>query len=103
LFFSVPPDNGTREEHGPRVFGKMALKRISGQKRDEVTGKCRKLHNKELHILCSSPNINRQIKSRRTGWAGHVARMADERKVYEVLAGNPEGKRPLERPRCRWE
>jgi hypothetical protein len=59
----------------------------------------RKLHNEELHILYSSPNIIRQIKSRRMRWAGYVARMEEERNVYSVLMGKPEGKRPLGRPR----
>jgi hypothetical protein len=60
------------------------------------------LHNEELQILYSSTNI-RQIKSRRIRWAGHVVRMGKERKLYRVLVGNPEGKRPLERPRSRQE
>jgi hypothetical protein len=68
-----------------------------------VTGEWRKLHNEELHILYSSPNIIRQIKSRRLRWAGHVARMREERNVYKVLMGNPEGKRQLVRPGYRWE
>jgi hypothetical protein len=70
-------------------------------KRDEVTGEWRKLHNEELHILCSSSNIIRPIKSRRMRWVGHVARMGEDRNVYRVLMGKPEGKRPLERPRRR--
>jgi hypothetical protein len=61
------------------------------------------LHSEELHILYSSPNIFRQIKSRRMRLAGHVARMGEERNVYKVLMGKPEGKRPLGRPRHRWE
>jgi hypothetical protein len=61
------------------------------------------LHNEELHILYSSPDIIRQIKSRRMRWAGHMALMGKERKVYRVLMGKPEGKRPLGRPRHRWE
>jgi hypothetical protein len=69
----------------------------------EVTGEWRKLHNEELHNLYSSPDIIRQVKSRRMRWAGHVARMGEERKVYKVLVGKPEGKRPLGRPRRRWE
>jgi hypothetical protein len=57
----------------------------------------------ELHSLYSSPNIVRVIKSRRMKWAGHVARMGEGRGVYRVLVGRPECKRPLERPRRRWE
>jgi hypothetical protein len=79
------------------------LRRIFGPKRDEVMGEWRKLHNGELHNLCSSPDISRQIKSRRMRWAGHVARMGEGRNVYRVLFGNPVGKRPLKRPRRRWE
>jgi hypothetical protein len=60
-----------------------------------LTGEWRKLHNEKLHILYSSPNIIRQIKSKRMGWAGHVARMGEERNLYRVLMGKPEGKRPL--------
>jgi hypothetical protein len=62
---------------------------------DGVTGEWRKMHNEELHILYSSPNIIRQIKSRRMRWAGHVARMGEEREVYRVLVGKPVEKRPL--------
>jgi hypothetical protein len=76
---------------------------VFGPKRREVTGEWRKLHNGELHNLYSLPDIVRQIKSRRMRWAGHVARMGEERNVYRVLVGKPEGKRPLERPRHRWE
>jgi hypothetical protein len=61
------------------------------------------LHNEELHILYSSPNIIRQIKSRRMMRVGHVACMEEERTVYRVLMGKPEGKRPLRRPRHRRE
>jgi hypothetical protein len=78
------------------------LRRIVGPKRDE-DGSWRKLHNDELHSLYSSPNIVRVIKSRRMRWAGHVACMGERRYVYRVLIGRPEGKRPLGRPRCRWE
>jgi hypothetical protein len=68
-----------------------------------VTGEWRKLHNGELHKLRPSPDIIRQIKSRGMMWGGHVARMGEGRNVYRVLVRNPEGKRPLERPRRRWE
>jgi hypothetical protein len=66
-------------------------------------GSWKKLHNDELHNLYSSPNIVRVIKSRRMRWAGHVARMGEGRGVYRILIGRPEGKRPLGRPRRRWE
>jgi hypothetical protein len=68
-----------------------------------VTGEWRKLHNEKLHNLYSSPDIIRQVTSRRMRWEGHVARMGEERKVYKVLVGKPKGKRPLGRPRRRWE
>ena len=69
----------------------------------EVTGEWRRLHNKELYALYSSPNIIRVIKTRRMRWAGHVARMEERRGAYRVLVGKPEGRRPLGRPRRRWE
>ena len=79
----------------------MVLRRIFGPRRDEVTGEWRRWHNEELNDLYSSPNIIRVIKSRRMRWAGHVARMGEERRAYRVLVGKPEGKRPLGRPRRR--
>jgi hypothetical protein len=85
------------------VFENRVLRRVFGPKRDEVAGEWRKLYNEELHILYSSPNIIRQIKSRRMGLAGHVARMGEEMNVYRVLMGKRGGKRPLGRPRRRWE
>jgi hypothetical protein len=84
-----------REEHSLRVFENRVLRRIFGPKRDEVTGEWRKLHNQELHNLHSSPDIIRQGKSRRMRWAGHVVLVGEERKVYKILVGKPEGKRPL--------
>jgi hypothetical protein len=63
----------------------------------------RKLHNEELNDLYTVPNIMRVVKSRRIRWARHVARMGEERGVHRVLVGKPEGKRPLGRPRRRWE
>ena len=70
---------------------------------DEVTGKWRKLHNEELRDLYSLPNIVRVVKSRRMRWAGHVAPTGEGRCVHRVLVDKPEGKRPLGRPRRRWE
>jgi hypothetical protein len=92
-----------REEHRLRVFENRVLRRIFGPKRDEVTGEWRKLHSDELHNLYSSPNIIRQIKSMRMRWVGHVACTGEERNVYKVVMGKPEGKKPLARPRRRWK
>jgi hypothetical protein len=78
-------------------------RRIFGPKRDEVTGEWRRLHNKELYALYSSPNIIRVIKPRRLRWAGHVACMGERRGAYRALVGKPEGRRPLGRPMRRWE
>jgi len=91
-----------REERNLRVFENMVLRRIFGPRSDEVTGEWRRLHNEELNDLYSAPNIVRVIKSRRMIWAGHVARVGEERGVYRVLVGMPEGKRPLGRPRRIW-
>ena len=70
----------------------MVLRRIFGPRRDEVTEEWKRLHNKELNDLYCSPNIVRVIKSRRKRWAGHVARMGEERGVYRVLVGETGGK-----------
>jgi hypothetical protein len=72
-------------------------------KRDEVTVEWRKLQNEKLNYLYSSPSVIRVIKSRITRWAGHVACMGERKDVYRALVGKPEWKRPLGRPRCRWE
>jgi len=85
------------------VFENRVLRRVFEPKRDEVTGEWRKLHNEELNDLYSLPNIVRVVKSRRMRWAGHVARMGEVRGVHRVLVRKPEGKRPLGRPRHRWE
>jgi hypothetical protein len=88
-----------------RVFDNRVLRRIFGPKRDEVTGEWRELYNEELNdlLVCSSPNIVRMITSRIMRWTGNVARVEEGRGVYRVLVGNAEGKRPLGRPRLRWE
>ena len=84
------------------MFENVVLRRIFGTRRDEETGEWKRLHNEELNDLYSSPNIVPVIKSRRMRWAGHVARMGEERGgVHRVLVGIPEGKRPLGRPRRR--
>jgi hypothetical protein len=92
-----------REERRLRVFENSVLRRICGPRRDEIKGQYRKLHKVELNDLYCSPNILRAIKSRIMRWAGHVARMRETRGIYRVLVGKPEGKRPLGRPRARWE
>jgi hypothetical protein len=86
-----------REEHSLRVFENRVGKRLLVPKREE-DGSRRKLHNGELHSLCSSSNIVMVIKSRRIRWAGHVARMETGRGVYRVWVGRPERKTPLGRP-----
>jgi hypothetical protein len=91
-----------REEHRLRVYENSVLRWIFGPRREEDRS-WRKLHNGELHSLYSSPNIFRVIKSRRMRWVGHVACMGEGRGVYRVLVGRPKGKRPLGRPRHRWE
>jgi len=92
-----------REERRLKVFENRVLRRVFGPRRDEVTREWRKLHNEELNDLYSSPNIFRVMKSRRIRWAGQVARMGERRGVYRILVGKPEVKRPLGRPRRRWE
>jgi len=90
------------EERKLRVFENMVLRRIFGPRRDKLTGEWRRLHNKELNDLYCSPNSVRVIKWRSMRWARHVVCMGEERGVYRVLVGKPEGKRPLGRPRRRW-
>ena len=89
------------DEHKLRVFENRVLGKIYGPKRDEMTGEWRRLHNEELHGLYDSPDVIRIMKSRRIRWAGHVARMGEKRRLNSIVVGNPEGKRPLGRPRRR--
>jgi hypothetical protein len=77
------------------------LRRIFGQKGDEIIGGWRKLHNEELHNLYSSPSVIKMIKSRKMRWAGNVSRMKWQLNAYKVLVGKSEGKRPPGRPRRR--
>jgi hypothetical protein len=92
-----------REECRLRVFENRVLRRIFGPKRDQITGEWRKRHKEELYAVYSSPNIIRVIKSRRLRWAGHVARMGEKKGAYRALVGRSEGRRPIGRPRHRWE
>jgi hypothetical protein len=85
------------------VFENRVMRRVFGPKRDEVKGEWRKLHKEKLRDFYSLPNIVRVVKSRRMRWAGHVARMEEGRGVHRVLVGKPEGKRPVGRPRRKWE
>jgi hypothetical protein len=91
-----------KKEQRMRVCEDRVLRSLFGPMRDEMMGEWMKLHYEELHNLYSCSNI-KQIKARRMRLAGHVARMGEERKVYKVLVGKPEGKRPLGRPSRRWE
>jgi hypothetical protein len=92
-----------REEHRLRVFGNRVLSGIFGLTRDEVTGEWRMLHSGELHNLYPSPDIIRQIQSRRMRWAGHVARMGGGEKRVQGFGVKVRRKELLERPRRRWE
>jgi len=90
-----------REERKLRVFENMVLRRIFGPRRDEETGEWRRLHNEELNDFYSSPNIVWVIKSRTMRWAGHVARMGEEKVCIGSWWGKPEGRRSLGRPKHR--
>ena len=87
-----------------RVFGNTCRMRRKSfvPKRDEGAGEWKRLYNEEFHDLYSSPNIVRAIKARRIGWTGNVACMSEVRGGHRVLGGKADGRRPLERPRCRW-
>jgi hypothetical protein len=78
-----------REERRLKLFEYRVLRRIFGDKRDEVIGEWRELHNEELNDIYFSPSIVRVIKSRKMSWAGHIARIANRRVVYRVLVGKP--------------
>jgi hypothetical protein len=86
-----------------RAFENRVLRRIFGPGTDEVTGGWSKPHNGELHGLYSSPSIIRVIKARRMRWAGHMGHMGEMRGASNILVGRPEGRRPLVRPKRRWE
>jgi len=90
-----------REEHRLRVSESRVPRKIFGLERDEIPGEWRRLHNVEPRDLCPSPYIIRVINSIRM--AGHVARMGESRGAHRVFVGKYEGRRPLVRPRCRWE
>ena len=86
-----------------QVFENRVLRRIFGPKKDEVTGEWRRLHNKELYALYSSPNTIRVIKSRRLRWAGHVAHTGERRGAHRASVGKLEGRRPLGRHTRKWK
>jgi hypothetical protein len=92
-----------REERRLRVCENTVLRKLFGPKNDEVTREWRKLHNEELYNTYSSPYIVWVITSNRMRWAGHVARMGENRVVYMDLVGRLKRKKPLGRTRCRWE
>jgi hypothetical protein len=77
------------------VFGSRGLRRIFGPKREEVTGRWRRLNKEELRNFCASLNIIREIKSRRVRWVGYVAGMGEMRSSYKVFVGKPERRRSL--------
>ena len=95
--------NNTSALRDFHIFQDLYCVYFEDPRRDWVTGEWRKLHNEELNDRYCSPNIVRVIKSRGLRWAGHVARMEERRGMHKVLVGKPEGKRPLGRPRRRWE
>ena len=92
-----------REEHRLRVFQNRAPREIFRPETDAVTGEWRKLRNEALSDMYSTLNIIRVIKSRGMRWTGHVSRMGREEVYTRFLVGKHEGKRPLGRPRRRWE
>ena len=94
---------GSKMDEGTRGLEKMWwLGRYLGLRWTRERGDWRKLHNEELHDLHFSPNVTRVIKSSRMGWVGHVANVRESGSSHRVLVIEPEGRRPLERPRCRW-
>jgi hypothetical protein len=92
-----------REEHRLRVFENRVLRKVFGPKRDEVTGEWRKLRNEELHILYSSPNIIRHIRIKENNVGGTCGTHGREEECVQGFDGKAKGKRPLGRPRRRWE
>jgi hypothetical protein len=95
-------DTNNKEELTLRVYENRVL-RIFGPKREEIVGGWKMKHVEEFHNLYASPNIIRVIRSRTMRWTVHVARLEVMRNAYSILVGKPEGKRPLGRPRHRWE
>jgi hypothetical protein len=91
-----------REEHRLRVFENRVLRRIFGPKKEVVAGGWRRLHNEELQNFYASPNVILVIKLRMR-WVRHVASMGEMRNAYNILFGNPKGKRSFGRPRHRWQ
>ena len=102
VYIHITWSHTLREECRLRVIKNRILRRVFGPKRDDIE-EWRRLRDEELQSLSHSPNIARVIKSRRWGWAGHAARMEEGRSALIILPVKPIGKRPLGRPRHRWE
>jgi hypothetical protein len=90
-------------EHRLRVLENRVLRRIFGLKREEVAEGWRRLHNEELHNLYASPNVISVIRSRMIREAEYIAPLGEVRNAYNISVGKPQGRRPLERLRRRWE
>ncbi|KAJ4436747.1 hypothetical protein ANN_16879 [Periplaneta americana] len=99
----APSSRMTINNNRANIHAVENLADIAKLETDEVTGEWRKLHNAELDALYSSPDMITNIKCGHLRRAGHVARMGESRNAYRVLVGRPERKRPLGRPRRRWD
>jgi hypothetical protein len=92
-----------REEYWLSVFENRVLRRIFGPKRDEVTRGWRKLHIEELNDMYSSPSIVQMIKIKKNEMGGACSTYGERKGLCRVFVEKCEGKRPLRRPKRRWE